>query len=242
MVFEQQFHQIEPCFVEARIECKRGLQRVVRVFTAAFGDGHGRFGARRFRAVGHEAIEKLAQLAFRQHADELIDGPSVREGDDVRNAAHLEVRGQFLVLVDVHLHETPFAFVLGFELCEHRAERLARSAPRRPEVDQYGREHRCADDVLFEGGESGVHCNLFLESVLEVNRGGRRGFNARLRFIWFHCAFGAAPADACESSAACAPAAGSIPFRPAPCPFPDSSRRPSRARSSRASSKRNSIR
>ena len=95
---------------------------------------------------------------------------------------HLEVRGQLLILVDVHFHQLPFAGGFGFELFKHRAKRLAGAAPGRPEIDQYGGQCRRRDDVLFECGQSGVHCVLVDKTDSVLDKGAKApDFNAAIQ-------------------------------------------------------------
>jgi hypothetical protein len=48
------------------------------------------------------------------------------------------------------LTELEAARVLGLELLEHRAERLARAAPLGPDVEQHGLRERRVDELGFE--------------------------------------------------------------------------------------------
>ncbi len=160
----------------ARIERERGLQVVERRVVPPFGQRDLRCAPLGFGRVRHETLDEFTQLALRQHADELVDRLRVGERDDVGDAAHLEMLGQLRVLVDVDLHELPFARVFLLELFEHRAERLAGLAPRRPKIDQHRRERRCVDYVVFECSQGGVHCVLVRQSAVGTNEGGHGRF------------------------------------------------------------------
>src|SRR5690606_7253143 len=69
------------------------------------------------------------------------------EGGD---AHHVEAAGHVGVLVDVELDDLELAGLLLGDLLEDRGDRLARSAPLSPEVDQDGLGR--AADLLVEGG------------------------------------------------------------------------------------------
>ena len=58
--------------------------------------------------------------------------------------------GDLGLLVGVQLAELKAAGVCGLELFEHRPERLARAAPRRPDVEQHRLLHRGVDQLGFE--------------------------------------------------------------------------------------------
>src|SRR5436305_6048371 len=86
-------------------------------------------------------------MALRHRAD---DGPllhAVLEEDEERNAHGAVLHGRALVLVDVELADADVAALRG-ELIEHRRDHAARTAPRRPEVD----EPFSPADILGEAG------------------------------------------------------------------------------------------
>ena len=116
--------------------------------------------------------EELAQLAFRQRALESVDRLAALDEHHGRDRADLERRAEFLFLVDVDLREPERAVVFGGELFEDRPERLARSAPRRPEVDEHRRLQRCLDDVGLEVSTVASKTWVF---VLVMGSSGRRG-------------------------------------------------------------------
>ena len=61
--------------------------------------------------------------------------------------------------VGVDLDQLETALVIGLDFLQQRADHLARAAPRRPEIDQYGNIHRCLDDFGFKiGGGDVDHC------------------------------------------------------------------------------------
>ena len=55
------------------------------------------------------------------------------------------------MLVDIHLDQLDLALGGAHDLLEHGGELLARSAPRRPEIDQHRLAPRFLDHVLHEG-------------------------------------------------------------------------------------------
>src|SRR5688572_13069438 len=115
-------------------------------------------GAQRFLAGGrHELPEELANLRFGNRAHELCDGTPVLERDDVGNRADIERLRQVGVLVGIDLDELDAAAEVFRDLVERRAERAARAAPRRPEVDDDGDRFRGFDDLALEGDCGDVH-------------------------------------------------------------------------------------
>ena len=97
----------------------------------------------------HVLVEELAHLGLGQRADEAVDRLAALEQDAERDAAHAEHLRQLLrdlgLVVGVELDQLEAAGVGGLELLEHRAERLARAAPRRPDVEQHRLRERGVD-------------------------------------------------------------------------------------------------
>ena len=131
--------------VVGRIGRERGLQPVERGGGVAFGHQllgglHLVFG-RRLGGARHVLVEELPHLGLGQRADEAVDRLAALEQDAERNAAHAEHLRQLLrdlgLLVGVELDELEAAGVGDLELLEDRPERLARAAPRRPDVEQH---------------------------------------------------------------------------------------------------------
>ena len=129
----------------AGIGRERGLQAVERGLGVAFGQQllgglHLLFGGR-FVGARHVLVEELPHLGLGQRADEAVDRLAALEQDAERDAAHAEHLRQLLrdlgLLVGVELDELEAAGVVGLELLEDRAERLAGAAPRRPDVEQH---------------------------------------------------------------------------------------------------------
>src|SRR5262249_18752260 len=79
---------------------------------------------------------------------------AVLEEDEGRNAAHVEALRCLGVLVDVELHDRELVAVLLGDVVQHGGDRLAGTAPLRPEVD----EHRagCLQHILLETGVADV--------------------------------------------------------------------------------------
>jgi hypothetical protein len=99
-------------------------------------------------------VEELADLALGQGADEAVDRLAALEEDAERDRADAEHLRQLLgdlgLVVGVELDELEAAAVGGLELLERRAERLARAAPGRPDVEQHRLRERGVDEVGFE--------------------------------------------------------------------------------------------
>ena len=74
-------------------------------------------------------------MTSRACADERLLRAAVREEDHGRNREHVIPGGDLRVVVDVDPGELDPACGLALELLEDRPDRLARPAPRRPEVD-----------------------------------------------------------------------------------------------------------
>ena len=98
---------------------------------------------------GHELAHRRLGLG----ADEPVDHLAVAQGVHGRDALHLEGLGGLAVGVDVDLGQHDLAVGLVDHLLEDRAERLAGTAPLRPEVDDHGDRLRPLDHL---GGERGV--------------------------------------------------------------------------------------
>ena len=96
-------------------------------------------------------LEECANLRQRLGADEFIDDAAAAKQLHRRNAADLELLREVLVLVGVHLDDFDLAGVFVGKLFEHGSERAARTAPRRPEVDQHGLRGGGVDDLRREG-------------------------------------------------------------------------------------------
>jgi hypothetical protein len=101
------------------------------------------------------ALQELAHFRLRQRTLERVDGAAAVDEHAERDALDLEGVGDVLLLVGVDLAEAERAVELGGQLLQHRAERTARPAPRRPEVEQHRLRHRALDDLLLErvGGD-----------------------------------------------------------------------------------------
>src|SRR5690606_23242308 len=108
-----------------------------------------------------QPLEEDPDLTFRLRPDELRDGTSLAERDDVRDRADIEHGGDVAVLVRVDLDELDPAGVIGRDLLDDRTERTARAAPRRPEVDDDGQPFRSLENLLLERRGRDVHRRSF---------------------------------------------------------------------------------
>ncbi len=104
------------------------------------------------RGRAGEAIDESLDLAVGQGAHEAVHRLAVDEGVDGGDRLHLQLGGDARVLVDVDLDQPDRALGGGDRLLQRRAELLAGSAPRRPEVDDHRRGARRLDDVGHEAG------------------------------------------------------------------------------------------
>ena len=104
---------------------------------AANSDTTSPFSSRRSASVrlGQQPLDELAHLGLGERADERVDDLAADEG--VHRGDRLGAEGvrDLRVGVDVDLHELDLALGLGDDALEDRAERLARPAPLRPQVD-----------------------------------------------------------------------------------------------------------
>ncbi len=118
-----------------------------------FGFGQILFGLLS-RFGRHMLVEELANLGFRQRADETIDRLTAGEHHAKRNRAHAEhlaeLAGDFRLLVAVELGQQEAAFVSGFELFQDRAELLAGAAPGGPDIEQNRPRQGGLDQVGLE--------------------------------------------------------------------------------------------
>ncbi len=103
-----------------------------------------------FIGAGHVLVEEGADLSLGLRAHEAVHGLAVHHQHAGGNAADAEHAGDLLLLVGIDLHELEAARILGFQLLEDGAERLAGAAPGGPEVHQDGHFHRGGDDLGFE--------------------------------------------------------------------------------------------
>ena len=101
-------------------------------------------------------LQELAQLGLGQGAWESVHQLPVLDQHHGRDGADLEGAGQLLLGFDVDLRQAERAVVLGSQLLEDRAERLARAAPLGPEIDQHRDLQGGLEDLGLEGGGGGV--------------------------------------------------------------------------------------
>ncbi|MCY1358405.1 hypothetical protein D9M69_449410 [compost metagenome] len=140
----------QPRNVGFRIRGNRVGKQGLGAVAVAGGGQFLRLGQRRPGLARRQPAQELAQPRLRQHAGELVHGLSVGDRHDMGDAAHAEMRGQFLVLVDIDLDQFPAAFSFRLQPFQHRAQRAARAAPGRPEIDQHRRLVRGVDHFGLE--------------------------------------------------------------------------------------------
>jgi hypothetical protein len=123
-------------------------------FPAAFAPTRPDIVRREEESARQVRRKPLRQLGARQRADDPVDGLTVPEDDQQRDAHRLVALGQGRVGVDVDLDHLEVSGVLLGERVEHRRDHPAGAAPRRPEV----RHHRYrGHDLLAERGAIGVN-------------------------------------------------------------------------------------
>ena len=121
-------------------------------------DRPGDQGARKlFRVDRDRAAVRRHDPQVEPRARRARDFAPVTEDRDGRNRADAERARELGILVRIDLHELHAAGVRGGELFQHRRQRAARAAPRRPEIDQHQLLARTFDDFLLEIGGRNVH-------------------------------------------------------------------------------------
>ena len=103
-------------------------------------------------SVGSSRSTNCPHLVLGVGAEEAVDGLAVLQRDDERDALDAERLGDAGVLVDVDLHQHDLAVGLVDDLLDDRPEGAARTAPRRPEVDDDRHLLRALDHLGLEGG------------------------------------------------------------------------------------------
>src|SRR5688572_3926113 len=93
-------------------------------------------------------LEKRLELCFGNCADLLRGYGAVAEQEQGWNAANIELRWGFRILVDVELDDAELVFVLRGDRVENWSDHLAGTAPLGPEVEQHGL--RGLHDVLLK--------------------------------------------------------------------------------------------
>ena len=104
-----------------------------------------------------EPFDEGDDLALRNRADEAVDRLALLEGDDRRDRLDAELLGDLRMIVDVHLDEADLALGRRDRFFNDRRELLARTAPRRPEIDDDGRLERGGDDIRAECRRGRLH-------------------------------------------------------------------------------------
>ena len=133
--------------------------------------------------LARQAIDEGLDLAFALGTDEAVDRLALDEGVDRRDRLDAQLRGQFLVLVDVDLDQAHRAARGLDRLLERRGQLLARAAPGRPEVDDHRRRHRGLDDVLGEARRIAVLDQTAGRLAAVGFAGPDDGFHGRFRTL-----------------------------------------------------------
>jgi hypothetical protein len=117
-------------------------------------------GAGLHRQLRQDLVEILLQLRFAARLGQVGHRLALEHRIDRGDRAHLELGGDELFLVHVHLgQDHALVGIFGGDLFQHRGQRLARAAPFRPEIEDDELGHRRFDDSLAEA----VHRLLFVE-------------------------------------------------------------------------------
>jgi hypothetical protein len=155
-----QLHKVEARLVVVRVGFHRLLQLLQRAFEVALGNGVQRFlfNCHGFQLVGggQMLVEEFLDLTFGQGAHETVNRLAVHEQHAGWDAADAERCGELLFLVGVDLDQLEAPGVSGLHFFQQRADHLARTAPRGPEIDQHGCVVRSFDNLGFKIGDGDV--------------------------------------------------------------------------------------
>jgi len=83
-------------------------------------------------------IDDFLQRVLVGQTNDLFDHLPPLEQQERRNAADAELERRVGVLVDVHLSDDDLAVIVAGELVNGGSEAAARTAPFRPEINEYG--------------------------------------------------------------------------------------------------------
>src|SRR5664279_1715975 len=113
--------------------------RRVAEITPLWGVAHPRITAKRrdFPVLSDELAELLEDGGLGAGADDRLHDLALGEDRHGRDGHDLVVAGDARVLVDVHLRDGDLSGILAGDLFEHGSDQAARTAPLRPEVDEY---------------------------------------------------------------------------------------------------------
>src|SRR5689334_5885511 len=109
---------------------------------------------------GGSEAELALEVAFGARADRRRGGLPVLEEDHRRDRHDPVAACECLVLVDVHLDEVQLAGALVDDLLQHRRDRVTRTTPLRPEIDEDGCLFRALDHLGLERGLADVMCHV----------------------------------------------------------------------------------
>jgi len=144
---------------------------------ARLGRGRQRLGDAGLPAIlASHPLDELADLAFGNRSHEAVDRAPVLERDHGRDRLDAELTGDRRVVVDVHLHQFHPPARLAHRFLQRRGELLARTAPRRPEIDQHRLLARFLQHVLGEACRGGVADQVCRGRGADAGRRGGRGW------------------------------------------------------------------
>src|SRR5687767_12204355 len=89
------------------------------------------------RALRERRLELCFEAALRPRTDDALRLRAILEEDQRRDRKHVELRRRLLVVVDVQRDDADIVALVR-HLLENRVDHSARTAPRRPEVDEHG--------------------------------------------------------------------------------------------------------
>ena len=157
---QQQLDQIEAGVVVGRVGGDGLLEFFESTVHIALGQGVLGVGFLGFgldlALGGHMLVQEGADLAFGQGAHEAVHRLTVLEQHAGRDAADAEGAGELLLLVGIDLHQLEASGIGGFQFLQQRADHLARTAPRGPEIHQHRGVHGGFDDLGFKVGDGDV--------------------------------------------------------------------------------------
>ena len=153
-------------------ECKRELiDRALNVTCVKFG----LCAAQLFiTSRGHDFVQKLPDDALRLRALKSTGRLLPLHRNHGRQRLDAKHAGHFLLLVCIHLSKTKAPAIFNRQLLKNRRQRLARRAPRCPEINDDRRHVRRSNNLRFK---------VFKRDVEDVGRVGHGGFSEQVYSI-----------------------------------------------------------
>ena len=181
--FDQQAHIVKTGVVVAGVHRQRIGQLFQGRLLVAAGQQRlrlvGFLLGNQFAFAGQVFIQERFDLAGSLRAHEAVDRLAAHHQDAGGDAANAKGLRQLLLVVRVDFDQGKAAAVVGFQLLQNRPKRLARAAPRGPEVDEDRLSHRRGNHVGFKILQGHFnHDGLgFLRAI--VRQGAQRGSNVK---------------------------------------------------------------